>query len=138
MEGIWTVVAREVECTNEFADWWATLEESEQDDIVASVELPREYGPGLGFPLSSGNGGGGSRHEHMRELRVQSGEWPVRVACALDPRRTAILLIAGDKTGDGRFCKRFVPLADLLHDERLRELKELGKIRWLEITHFPD
>ena len=41
---------------------------------------------------------------------------------------TAILLIGGDKTGDSRFYKRFVPLADRLYDEHLRELKEEGLI----------
>ena len=64
----------------------------------------------------------------MRELRVQSGGKPIRVFYALDPRRTAILLIGGDKTGDDRFCERFVPFADRLHDEHLKELKEEGAI----------
>ena len=47
---------------------------------------------------------------------------------AFDPRRTAVLLIGGDKTGDDRFCKQFVSLADRLHDEHLKELKEEGLI----------
>jgi len=64
----------------------------------------------------------------MRELRVQSGGQPVRVFYAFDPRRTAILLIGGDKTGDGRFYRRLVPLADRLYDEHLKELKEEGEI----------
>ena len=64
----------------------------------------------------------------MRELRIQSAGQPVRVFYAFDPRRTAILLIGGDKTGDNRFYKRFVPLADRLHDEHLRELREEGLI----------
>ena len=47
---------------------------------------------------------------------------------AFDPRRTAILLIGGDKTGDNRFYKRFVPLADRLYDDHLKELKDEGAI----------
>ena len=43
----------------------------------------------------------GSRHSHMRELRVQ-GRPPIRVFYAFDPYRTAILLIAGHKTDSGR------------------------------------
>jgi len=85
-----------------------------------------ERGPNLQFPYSSGVMG--SRHDHMRELRVQSGGQPVRVFYAFDPRRTAILLIGGDKTGDGRFYRRLVPLADRLYDEHLKELKEEGEI----------
>ena len=47
---------------------------------------------------------------------------------AFDPRRTAILLIGGDKTGNQRFYRQFVPLADKLYDEHLKELKEEGLI----------
>jgi len=64
----------------------------------------------------------------MRELRVQSSGRPVRVFYAFDPRRTAVLLIGGDKTGDDRFYKQFVPLADRLYDEHSKELKEEGLI----------
>ena len=64
----------------------------------------------------------------MRELRVQSSGRPVRVFYSFDPRRTAVLLIGGDKTGDDRFYKQFVPLADRLYDEHLKELKEEGLI----------
>nr|WP_240962344.1 type II toxin-antitoxin system RelE/ParE family toxin [Sphingobium sp. TB-6] len=44
-----------------------------------------------------------SRHSHMRELRIQSGGKPLRVFYAFDPRRSAILLIGGDKTGGRPF-----------------------------------
>ena len=64
----------------------------------------------------------------MRELRIQSGGRPVRVFYAFDPRRMAILLNGGDKTGDRRFYERFVPLADRLYDEHLKALKEEGQI----------
>ncbi len=60
----------------------------------------------------------------MRELRVQSRGHPLRVFYAFDPRRTAILLIGGDKTGDDRFYERMVPIADDLYDEHMRELGE--------------
>jgi hypothetical protein len=58
----------------------------------------------------------------MRELWVQSGGKPLRVFYAFDPRRMAILLIGGDKTGDKRFYDRLIPLADDLYDEHLTEL----------------
>jgi hypothetical protein len=46
-----------------------------------------------------------------------------------DPRRAAILLIGGDKTGDGRFYKRMIPIADRLYDEHITELRKEGLIR---------
>ena len=64
----------------------------------------------------------------MRELRVQAFGNPLRVFYAFDLRRTAILLIGGDKTGDDRFYERYVPVADNLYDEHLEELRKEGLI----------
>lgn len=41
---------------------------------------------------------------------------------AFDPRRDAVLLIGGDKTGDKRFYERMIPIADRLYDKHLREI----------------
>lgn len=64
-------MAWSVEHTDEFAQWYAGLSESQQDDIIAVGLLLIELGPQLPFPYSSGLSG--SKHSHMRELRVQSG-----------------------------------------------------------------
>jgi hypothetical protein len=64
----------------------------------------------------------------MRELRVQSGGDPLRIFYAFDPRRTAILLIGGNKAGDDRFYEQMIPLADRLYDDYLREIKREGLI----------
>jgi len=53
----------------------------------------------------------------MRELRSQCKGQPLRTFYAFDPRRTAILLIGGDKTGDDRFYEVMVPLADRIYDD---------------------
>jgi hypothetical protein len=117
----------EVEYTDEFGDWWDTLSEHEQDDVAATVELLADKGPTLPFPYSSGIEG--SRHSHMRELRIQHAGKPYRVLYAFDPRRTVILLIGGDKTGNVRWYKEFVPLADALYDQHVEDLKKEGKIK---------
>jgi len=64
----------------------------------------------------------------MRELRVQSGGRPIRILYAFDPRRSAILLIGGDKSGDKRFYDRLIPVADSLYDTYLKELRKEGLI----------
>lgn len=64
----------------------------------------------------------------MRELRVQHAGRPYRVLYAFDPRRTAILLVGGDKTGDDRWYQTFVPLADDLYDLHLEQLRREGLI----------
>ena len=58
------------------------------------------------------------------EWRVQSGGKPLRVFDAFDPRRMAILLIGGDKTGDRRFYEQMIPIADALYDQHLAELEK--------------
>ena len=117
----------EVEVTDEFADWFASFGEGDQDSIDFSVDLLIERGPKLGFPHTSGING--SRHAHMRELRVQSDGKPVRIFYAFDPRRSAILLIGGDKTGDKRFYERMTAIADALYDVHLDELRQEGLIK---------
>ncbi len=119
-------MAWNVEYTDDFGAWWADLSEAVQDDVTSIVQLLMEYGPRLPFPHSSGIEG--SKHTHMRELRVQSGGRPIRVFYAFDPRRAAILLIGGDKTGDDRFYDWVVPVADRLYDEHLAELRKEGRI----------
>ena len=116
----------EVEYTNEFGEWWRDLSVGQQDAVAARVALLMEYGPNLPYPYSSDIRS--SRHGAMRELRGQSGGRPLRVFYAFDPRRTSILLIGGDKTGNDRFYKEYVPVADNRYDEHLAELRWEGLI----------
>lgn len=111
----------EVEYTDEFEGWWNTLNEGEQSDVSAYVGLLEKKGPGLGFPYSSGVNG--SQFSHMRELRVQHKGKPYRVLYAFDPRRTAILLIGGNKEGDDRWYEKFIPQADRLYQDHLDEIE---------------
>ena len=114
----------EVEYTDEFEEWWLGLTEEEQISVDAMVQLLEERGPQLPFPHSSGING--SKHSHMRELRTQHEGRPYRTLYAFDPRRAAILLLGGDKTGDEQWYAKNVPVADRLYDEHLNELKREG------------
>lgn len=116
----------DLEYTDEFGEWWASLSEDEQEALDVSVRLLEERGPNLRFPHSSGING--SRHSHMRELRTQSDGRPLRTLYAFDPRRSAILLIGGDKTGNDRWYDVHVPIADRLYDEHLEQLRKEGLI----------
>jgi hypothetical protein len=111
----------EVEYTDEFEEWWEQLSEKQQTDVAVSVSLLERKGPTLPFPHSSAVFG--SKHKHMRELRTQSEGRPLRILYAFNPKRTAILLIGGEKTGDNRWYDVFIPIADRLYDEHLRELE---------------
>jgi hypothetical protein len=64
----------------------------------------------------------------MKELRPLESH--IRIFFAFDPRRTAILLIGGDKTGEWKaFYKEKGPVADKLYEEHLKALKKEGVLR---------
>lgn len=114
----------DIEYTDQFGEWWDGLSEGEQECVRASVKLLAALGPRLPFPHSSGVTS--SRHANMRELRVQHAGRPYRVLYAFDPRRCAILLIGGEKTGRDRWYDEYVPIADRLYDEHLETLRKEG------------
>ncbi len=115
-------MAWEVEYTDEFESWWHSLSEGEQAEIDAKVDLLQEHGPLLTRPHADVIAS--SRHSNMKELRGKVEARYLRVLYAFDPRRTALLLIGGDKTGDPKWYEKFVPVADDLFDEHLKRLAE--------------
>jgi len=119
-------MAWEVEFTDEFEGWWVTLDSEEQDAIDVVVGLLEEKGPQLSFPQTTKIAT--SRHAHLRELRIQYKGEPYRILYAFDPRRVALLLIGGSKTGDDRWYDKHVPIADSLYDEHLEALRREGLI----------
>jgi hypothetical protein len=62
----------------------------------------------------------------MRELRIQHKGEPYRILYAFDPRRTAILLLGGNKGGEDRWYEENIPKADALYDEYIEELQREG------------
>ena len=112
----------DIEFANEFNQWWTDLTPDEQDAIAVGVQKLETLGLTLGYPHSSQVKG--SKHGHMRELRVQIHGRPYRVFYAFNPERNAILLIGGDKgTLGDRFYEIYVPIADAIYDEHLAELE---------------
>ena len=113
----------EVEYTDQFGEWWDNLAEEEQEAVTAAVNVLQRGGPNLGRPLVDTIKQ--SRHKNMKELIPPASD--IRVLFAFDPRRAAILLIGGDKSGEwNTWYDRMVPVADDLFDEHLRELESEG------------
>ncbi len=115
-----------IEYTDEFGEWWESISAGEQVSLDASIRLLELLGPRLSRPHADTMKG--SRHKNMKELRTQCEGRPLRSFFAFDPRRMAILLIGGDKTGDDQFYERMLPQADKLYDNHLQELSEEGSI----------
>jgi len=111
----------QVEGTDQFEEWFGALAAEEQQRVAFVIELLEERGPLLSRPFADTIRG--SRFSNLKELRTQAEGDPLRVLFAFDPRRVAILLVGGDKTGDNRFYERLVPLADALYEEHLEHLR---------------
>ncbi len=95
-----------------------------QDEMLAHANLLETFGPTLGRPRADTLNG--SRHANMKELRFDAADGGWRVAFAFDPRRRAILLVAGDKSGSGekRFYRVLIKRADERFDAHLDRLKK--------------
>lgn len=103
---MWTI-----KTTDRFDGWFSTLCVTDRTCVLASLLVLREKGPGLPRPYADAVKG--SSYSNMKELRVQSRGYPIRVFFAFDPYRTGILLCAGNKTGnEKRFYDPMIPVAD--------------------------
>lgn len=115
-----------VEIGDQFKPEFFGFDEDVQTEILALARLLQQFGPQLG--RSRDDTLKGSRHANMKELRFSAadGEW--RVAFAFDPKRKAILLVAGDKSGVGekQFYRALIRKADARFDAHLMWLKETG------------
>ena len=114
---VWVVEVELIE------DWLKSVDEETYDQVGAAIEILAELGPGLGRPLVDTIVG--SRHNNMKELRPgSSGRSEVRILFAFDPRRRAIMLVAGDKRGAwARWYATNIPIADDRYDEHLAALE---------------
>ena len=108
------------------------LSVSVQDAILAHTQLLRTFGPSLGRPRVDTLKG--SKHSNMKELRFQAVDGAWRVAFAFDPRRNAILLVAGDKSGgsEKRFYKQLIKKADQRFNQHLQQFKK-GSKQWARL-----
>lgn len=121
--GIVTVVAWEIECTDEFAEWFAGLTENDRADVEAVVDLLQEEGPNLKRPAVGEISRG--KVKNLKELRIGT----IRVLFAFDPRSVAILLIGGDKAGAwSKWYDEAIAEVEVLYAQYLKELRLEGLI----------
>lgn len=115
---IWTVQLHDA-----FDPEFDELPEPVQDDLLAHAKLLEQFGPHLGRPrVDTLNG---SRHANMKELRFDSAGGVWRFAFAFDPKRTAIVLCGGDKSGgsEKRFYRQLKTKADARFDAHIAAIK---------------
>lgn len=116
-------MAWEVEGTDEFAAWYDTLSREETIRVNRAIDRLSRFGPVLGRPLVDTIQH--SRLPNLKELRPQATT--IRVLFVFDPRRTAILLLGGDKVGQwAEWYREMIPRAEQLYAKYLAELRREG------------
>jgi hypothetical protein len=111
-----------VEFYEEFEQEFLDFNESLQDEILLYIQVLRQFGPQLGRPYVDTLNG--SQYANMKELRFEFNRGVWRVAFAFDPQRKAILLIAGDKSGqpERKFYRRLIKIADTRFEQHLKSI----------------
>lgn len=126
VKAIYSGAVWEVEFTDEFGEWWETLSLEQQAEVSKRVNLLQQKGPALGRPTVDTITG--STISNLKELRT-SVAGILRILFVFDPRRTAILLLGGDKTGQWvEWYELAIPEAERLYVVYLEELREEGLI----------
>lgn len=114
-----------IELTDQAIEWLDSMDQKDRAAMTGSIDLLEQLGPNLGRPVVDSIKS--SRHHNMKELRSVGGN--LRALFGFDPRRTAIVLLGGDKTNDWvGWYDQNIPLADELYDEYLDELRKEGLI----------
>ncbi len=108
---------------DDFETEFDELNEMVQDECFAHLKFLEKFGPELGRPHVDTLKG--SKHANMKELRFNADNGVWRLAFAFDPKRKAILLVCGDKSGgsEKRFYKELIKRADTRFDKHLLKLK---------------
>ena len=119
-----------VDLHNDFVREYDELDKDVQDELLAHIELLEQFGPQLGRPRADTLNG--SRHANMKELRFDAADGVWRFAFAFDPKRRAIILCGGDKSGvsEKRFYRQMIDRADARFDSHVatfRKQKEKGR-----------
>jgi hypothetical protein len=93
-------------------------------ELLAQARVLEQFGPTAGRPRVDTLKG--SEHPNMKELRFDAGGGVWRVAFAFDPQRQAILLVAGDKSGQSErtFYRRLIAKADTRFAAHLKRLRK--------------
>jgi hypothetical protein len=103
----WTVIHHPA-----FEPEFADLPEPVQDELLAAQLVVEQTGPSQGRPLVDTLNG--PAHANMKEIRFRAADGVWRFAFAFDPKRQAVVLCGGDKSGvnEVRFYKNLIAKAD--------------------------
>lgn len=110
--------------TPEVRAWLHDLRHRDRTSAILvgqAIGMLIEAGPELGRPLADRVHH--SRLGNLKELRPGSaGRSEIRILYVFDPRRSAVLLVAGDKAGQwDAWYRRAIPLAEERYEQYLKQ-----------------
>jgi len=113
----------EIESSEEYDKWFATLDEESKIAVLERVLLLKAQGPNLPRPYADVIHGV-KNHKNIKELRNKTEHHLLRVAYYFDPVRKAFLLTGGDKKGKDqtKFYKDLVAEAVVILEKHEKEL----------------
>ena len=117
-------MAWEVETTDEYDAWFLKQNANGQASIQMLVELLKIYGPQLPRPYADTLKG--SKLSNLKELRPKATASVFRIAFLFNKKRSAILLIGGDKKGKDEklFYRNFIKQAEEIYQQYLNKTDE--------------
>jgi hypothetical protein len=105
-----------------FKDWFDEQDKPLQRAVLMYVGLLEEYGPHLSRPHADTLKG--SKLTNLKELRVQYRGDPYRILYAFDPKRQALLLVAGNKASDKKWYECMMKEAEAIFEAHLEQLRK--------------
>lgn len=113
---MWTVIL-----LSELEDWYLSLDEDTTTTVAAAIDLLEQHGPNLGRPMADRLKG--SKLHNLKELRPAGQS--IRILFVFDPKRQAVLLVAGDKAGQWQqWYRTNIPVAEQRYRDWLEKEEE--------------
>lgn len=107
---------------DDFFVWFQEQEEKLREEILAHTFLLKKLGPHLGRPKVDTLEN--TSIKNLKEIRIQYKGEPWRVLFAFDPKRRAILLVGGNKSGDKRWYKTNILIAEKRFKNYLKNMEK--------------
>lgn len=110
----------EVIFTDEFNKWYKAQDLIAKRKINTVITVLENLGVATPFPYSSMLFG---TKYNFRELRTDVKDKPYRMIYIFDPKRNAVMLLGGDKSGEKRWYEKAIAKAEKIYEKYLLEEK---------------
>lgn len=106
----------EVIFTDEFKEWLESNDRTVRNRLSMIISILRQYGVTTPFPYSSMLFG---TKYNFRELRAEIKDQPYRMIYIFDPKRNAVMLLGGNKSGEKRWYEKSIAKAEKIYEKYL-------------------